>query len=176
MKRLLTFRHAPVKGEGICYGHSDLVPIWEPEKCAALIKESLTNQPKADFIWSSPLKRCRQIAEGIGFDYRTDSRLMEVNFGQWEGLTWDEVHLQFPAEMAAWGVDWYSVAPPGGESAASLENRVADWVSDLCEGTHLVFTHAGVIRSLRVICESRPWSEVMKIAVPHLTLEVFQIP
>ena len=176
MIRLLTFRHAPVDGEGICYGHTDLSPIWETEKCVAIINASLANQPRADIIWASPLKRCRQIAENLGYVYQTDSRLMEVNFGRWEGLSWDDVHAQFPAEMAAWGDDWYRVAPPGGESAQSLEKRVADWVGELCQGTHLVFTHAGVIRSLRVICESRSWSEVMKVAVPHLTLEVFQIP
>ena len=98
---------------------------------------------------------------------------MEMNFGKWEGLSWDEVYNRYPSEMDAWGMDWVNVAPPGGESAIGLEKRVGEWLGSLPIGQHLVFTHAGVIRSLRVLLNSWTWADAMKAAVPHLSLEVF---
>ena len=113
------------------------------------------------------------LAHAYNNPYETDARLMEMSFGDWEGLTWDEIYEQFPTEMDAWGANWFAVAPPNGESAKMLELRVRDWLKSISPGRHLVFTHAGVVRALRVISKTHSWENVMAVSVPYLGVERF---
>ena len=99
---------------------------------------------------------------------------MEMSFGQWEGLRWDDIHEQAPEAMERWGADWLNVPAPGGENALQVQRRVNDWLREAATGEPLlVFTHAGVIRSLRVICKGLTWQEAMAQPVAHLCPETF---
>ena len=101
---------------------------------------------------------------------------MEASFGVWEGLTWDDVHAQFPDEMAEWGRDWIVTPPPGGESARALRARLDRFVEPLGLGHHLVFSHAGVIRAARVSLGGMTWHQAMEQPVPYLSVETFWLP
>ena len=146
------------------------------EQSIAEVRTALADYSHLDTIWTSPLQRCRALAMAFGQPHQVDNRLMEVNFGVWEGRSWSEIYQRYPQEMDAWGADWYAVAPPGGESAQMLELRVKSWANSLRAGHHLVFTHAGVIRSLRVLCQLQTWEEVIEQPVPYLGLETFTFP
>jgi broad specificity phosphatase PhoE/ribonuclease HI len=79
-------------------------------------------------VLSSPLQRCVRTAELIaaetgGVPVTVVDDLIEVDFGEWEGLTFAEVQERWPAEMTAW-LDSTSVAPPGGESFQAVAKRV----------------------------------------------------
>ena len=54
---------------------------------------------------------------------QVDEELREVDFGEWEGLSFGEVRSRWPREMAAWLAD-PAVAPPGGESFVAAQARV----------------------------------------------------
>jgi probable phosphoglycerate mutase len=111
-----------------------------------------------DFV-ASPLLRTRRTMEvmraAIGLDpfaYRTDPRLMELHFGDWQGLTLAEVEARAPGSIAARTADKWNFCPPGekAESYAMLTERVRSWLEDLARPTVCV-THGGVIRALFVL-------------------------
>ena len=175
MIEIHALRHGPVKSKGICYGQIDVETVDSALAAIGQIQGCLNALPTFDAVWTSPLERCRMLADGYGAPYRVEPRLMEVSFGTWEGMSWSEIYETYPQEMDAWGADWFGVAPPGGESAQMLQARVSDWVRTLSGGRHLVFTHAGIIRSLRVLCRGVQWTAVMEQPVPFLTLESFTL-
>ncbi len=147
---LIMLRHTrPDIDEGVCYGHSDIdvAASFENESEAVLSK-----LPTISFIVSSPLRRCRKLADKIaanhGYSVQIDPRLTEMNFGRWEGVAWDSIPR---AELDAWAADFYFARPHGGESVSHLKTRVDAAISELRRDHEngLVVTHAGVIRAAR---------------------------
>jgi probable phosphoglycerate mutase len=104
-------------------------------------------------FWASPLQRTRHTMEIMRAEmglppqsYRVDARLMELSFGDWEGLTWDTVGARDPAGVEARIDDKWDFAPPGGESYAMLVARLRPWL-DARDGDVLAVAHGGVARA-----------------------------
>jgi probable phosphoglycerate mutase len=80
-----------------------------------------------DAIVTSPLQRARVTADAVaaatGAPVVVDDAWMELDFGEWEGLSYAEAAERWPAEMAAWLRDSVT-APPGGESLTAAARRV----------------------------------------------------
>ena len=139
---LYLVRHPrPLIAAGVCYGQLD-VEAENPLPVAERLRKEL---PPGLPVWSSPLQRCRHLAEALHPAPVLDTRLIELNFGQWEGRPWDNVPR---AELDAWAADIEGYAPPGGESPRDLQQRVLAFVDELPAGAHVLVTHAGVIRVL----------------------------
>jgi alpha-ribazole phosphatase len=158
-------RHAPVTVKGICYGQSDVETELSADDAARAL-----GAVSASCVWSSPSRRCAEIAARLGATHRVDARLLELSFGDWEGRAWSS--LEGDALFDAWMRDWKSVAPPGGESVPQLESRVRAWLAELA-GEHALVAHAGVVRALRVILRGQSWDEAMRVEVPHLAWDTF---
>jgi probable phosphoglycerate mutase len=84
-------------------------------------------------VVTSPLSRCARTAQLIAdaagdVPVRSDSGLIECDFGKWEGLTFAAVRERWPDETRAWLAS-SSVAPPGGESFDQVAQRVAGAVT-----------------------------------------------
>lgn len=108
-----------------------------------------------DFV-SSPLGRTREtmelLREGMGLPsagYRTDDRLIEVCFGDWEACTLAEIDAARPGAVAEREADKWFFLPPGenAESYEQLSVRVGDWLAGVRRPTVCV-CHGGVIRAL----------------------------
>lgn len=106
-----------------------------------------------DFV-ASPLGRTRETMERLRgrlglppTEYRVDKRLIELSFGEWEGLTWREVRGRDAKRAAERERGKWSFVPPGGESYAALRQRVLPAVTELERPTVLV-SHGGVARAL----------------------------
>lgn len=102
-------------------------------------------------VYSSPLIRSLQTAELAfpGRELRLDARLRELNFGTFEGKTQSE-NENDPA-WAAWMVDPFELAPPGGESYSQLRDRAGAWMREAVtiEAEHVVaVTHSGTIQMM----------------------------
>jgi probable phosphoglycerate mutase len=97
-----------------------------------------------DGIWSSDLVRATETARLAAGSAVPDRRLREIDFGALEGLTW----AQCPAPAQEALIAFEGFQAPGGESVRHLSDRVLEFVDGLSPGTHLVFTHGGVIRVL----------------------------
>lgn len=139
---LYLVRHPrPLIAPGVCYGQLDVAAEDSVPVAERLRRELPPELP----VWSSPLQRCRTLAEVLQPAPRLDARLMELDFGAWEGRSWDDIAR---AELDAWAADIDGYAPPGGESPRRLQQRVLTFVDELPAGAHLLVTHAGVIRAL----------------------------
>jgi probable phosphoglycerate mutase len=137
-------------------------------RCGELLNSLLAARghsiEKFTFI-ASPLTRARETMEilrgGLGTarqGYATDSRLAEMSFGRWEGLTYSEVKERDRTHLRARERDKWNFQPPGGESYAELLARVRAWHADLA-GDVIVSAHGGVARALMVLFEVRPPAE-----------------
>ncbi|OQP83891.1 histidine phosphatase family protein [Rhizobium rhizosphaerae] len=127
-----------------------------------------------DYV-SSPLWRTRETMErlrtamGLAPDgYRTDARLKEVSFGDWEGLTLPEVEARDPQRLAARDASKWDFLPPGAEAESYeiLSWRVASWLSEVDRPTVCV-CHGGVIRSLFKLVGGMDGDEAALGAIPQ---------
>ncbi|NEZ47029.1 alpha-ribazole phosphatase [Clostridium niameyense] len=80
-----------------------------------------------------------------------DSRINELNFGGFEGKTYDEIGKLYPEQQRLWEMDWKNFTPPSGESAISFFSKAKDFIESIKkqpEGNYLIVTHGGVIRMI----------------------------
>ncbi len=102
-------------------------------------------------VWSSPATRCasvaRLIADRLGVHPVLDPRLLELDFGDWEGRPWEAVPR--PA-LEQWAADPLGFRPPGGESGGALLRRVRDVARQLAREARacVVLSHGGPLRLL----------------------------
>ncbi|MGB4066312.1 MAG: alpha-ribazole phosphatase family protein [Azonexus sp.] len=155
--RLHLIRHPkPTIEAGICYGQLEISAKIEIAEVARLRAELPPGLP----LWSSPLLRCRQLAEQLHPQPIIDARLAEMNFGDWEGRLWNDISRH---ELDAWAADVAGYAPPGGESPAALQQRALAFVAGLDVPEAVIVTHAGIIRTLLAHWQNLPptrWSEL----------------
>ena len=147
----------PRIASGICYGRLDLLA----ENSADVAEKLRLDLPAGLPLWSSPLLRCRELAECLHPQPMFDERLAEMNFGDWEGQAWDDIPR---AQLDAWAADVAGYTPPGGESPLSLQRRALDFIADLSVPEAVIVTHAGVIRTLLAHWQGLPperWPELV---------------
>lgn len=81
-------------------------------------------------------------------DFRRDRRLVELNYGHWEGLLASQLHVRDPDGLKQKAADPYAWRPMGGESYADLQDRVSAWLATL-ETDTVAVSHGGVSRVVR---------------------------
>jgi probable phosphoglycerate mutase len=134
-------------------GRTD-VPLSEAGRRQA---KSLAERLKAfpfEALYSSPLKRAfetaRLISESVGLQPIPDQRLVELDYGRWEGKTLAEIRENDPKTFSAWDADPAHVAPPGGESGLEAQQRIVSFLDFLAakhpQGQVLVALHKTVCR------------------------------
>ncbi len=130
--------------------------------------------PDFDYV-ASPLGRTRETMEllrgAMGLDptaYRTDERLVEVSFGDWEGYTLPELKLSFPDRVRARKAAKWDFIPPGqnAESYEILSWRIGAWLSSVERKTVCV-CHGGVIRSMFRLVSGMEKDEAAEIPIPQ---------
>lgn len=145
-------RHAkPLVEPGICYGALD-VAADGPATDAAAAALAL-ELPTGLALWASPLQRCQQLANALlrlrpDLQLRTDPRLSEMNFGEWEGTAWSQIPQ---AAVDLWTQDFGNHRFGGAESANAVLARVGEALNAAQGGHAAWITHAGVIRAARLI-------------------------
>jgi alpha-ribazole phosphatase len=154
--RLYLVRHPrPVVAVDTCYGSTDLAVM--PQERARIQTALMPLLPKNALLLSSPLRRCADLAEELASALgceppRYDSRLAEMDFGDWEMRTWDLVPR---GEVDAWADDMTAYRPGNGESVLQVAQRVRaffDTLPALQVENIIVICHAGTIRLLAA-CE-----------------------
>ncbi|OCP16713.1 MULTISPECIES: histidine phosphatase family protein [unclassified Ensifer] len=127
-----------------------------------------------DFV-ASPLGRTRETMErlrrAMDLDptaYRTDDRLKEVSFGDWEGFTLPELKRSVPERIAERRKVKWDFIPPGddAESYEILSWRVAAWLKGVNKPTVCV-SHGGVIRALFKLFGEMDEDEAATAAIPQ---------
>jgi alpha-ribazole phosphatase len=142
--QLYLIRHpAPQVAVGVCYGRTDL-PL--AEDVAAAATRIAAQLPPRLAIYTSPLQRCQQLADALDPVPNSDSRLQEMNFGEWEMRPWNLIERE---ALDHWAADPLGYAPPQGESVGELKRRVLHFLCE-AQGRKLksaaLVTHAGVMK------------------------------
>jgi alpha-ribazole phosphatase len=132
----------PLIAPGVCYGRLD-IPAENAKALAARLRADL---PPDLPVWSSPLRRCYDLARLLHAQPVIDGRLVEMDFGNWEGVAWDAIPRH---QLDAWAADVADYAPPGGESPLTVQRRALDFVASLAVAEAVVVTHGGVMRLLQ---------------------------
>ncbi|MDY0190944.1 MAG: histidine phosphatase family protein [Desulfuromonas sp.] len=171
-KKLTLIRHAAIDNAfDHCYiGRSDL-PLSAAGRQQALSLAQRIQQTNSDIdtMWSSPAARAHQtarpIAQQLGLEYTEHQELQEVDFGRWDGLTFDQICALDPQLIDDWAKLDESFCFPNGESQRHFTQRITQLVTSIHSSTseHLaIVSHGGVIRAL--ICQLVGWpaSDAMK--------------
>ncbi len=192
MSEILFIRHAETDMAGTFCGRSD--PELNVRGQLQLVE--LINDLSAenlDVVYSSDLRRAHTTARGIAQAFDRDchvrSPLREIDFGQWEGLSWKEIELRDETYARRWIAEYPRLPAPGGESFSEFERRVLDEVKFLSmeaetEGRRIaVVTHAGVLRTVLCVLhgcsddeaweQTRPYCSIVRHSsaisyVPHV--------
>lgn len=127
----------------------------QADRNGAKLRELVADPSDFDFV-ASPMRRTRETMErvraamGLKPDsFRTDPRLVEVSFGDWQGFTLEELDAASPGTSDARHRDKWDFIPPGegAESYQMLLERVRPWFEAVTRPTICV-THGGVIRAI----------------------------
>lgn len=153
--RVILVRHAETEqsARGRCYGRLDVRLSLRGLRQAQALADALAGLPLAA-VYSSPLIRAldtaRPLAAARGVDVSLLEALAELDFGEVEGLTYDEIEAERPELFRAWMDDPARVRFPGGESLADLRARVLPALEQIraCHAGEAVavVAHGGVIR------------------------------
>lgn len=104
----------------------------------------------ANFRWhASPLSRAVETARLLGArDLKTDARLVELHWGEWEGWTKTEMRERHGAAFAENEARGLAFRPPGGESPGELQLRLLEWLAEVCAAGKpvIAITHKGIIQ------------------------------
>lgn len=157
MLRVLAVRHGQTNWNltGRNQGHAD-IPLDETGKQQAADLTKALSHERFTAIYCSPMQRVLQTVEAIArkadCEPMIDSRLIERNYGSWEGLTQIEAQSNDPELFDAYHADPTILSPPNGETGIDVFCRVGYFVVDILrshqEGTILVMSHGGTISSL----------------------------
>lgn len=109
---------------------------------------------KVDTVLSSDLKRSLQTAKTIfgnrGYKIIKNPNLREINFGKWEGFTYNQILKRYPSAYKRWLEDPFSVDIPEGERLPHFILRIKNELKEILnpnrDKTVALVTHAGVIR------------------------------
>ncbi|WP_195724201.1 histidine phosphatase family protein [Paenibacillus monticola] len=164
---LVLIRHGLTKwnAEHRYLGHTDLPILPSALDELSALKEQLQLTGEFWRVFCSDLLRCREtlayIAPSLEQSTIYDNRLREMNFGDWEGCTYEQ--LKDNEQYRSWIDSPAAVTPPGGESWRQFEARLGSFLSDLGQAAEngryasaaklpfrraLIVTHGGVIRGL----------------------------
>jgi broad specificity phosphatase PhoE len=149
-KRYYLVRHGIPALQGVLLGQKDVSLSEEGRRQAIELGRQLEPE-HIDRIISSSLKRALEtaqlIASSLGLSVEIEERLNEISYGEWDGLTWEQIMQQDPAAANQKQRDWWAVTPAGGETAREFLDRVREaWESILAHPSRrtVIVAHQGV--------------------------------
>ncbi len=152
MKEIFLFRHGDIARTNCYIGATDV-------KLSDVGIRQLSSQKKLfsnlliDKIFCSPLKRCIQTYSQLQLDSKVslDDRIREVDFGDWEGKSFENIAANHPSEITRWSIDKEKFVFPNGEAVKDFHQRIiafCEYIKTLPEPKILIISHGGVIRHM----------------------------
>ena len=162
MTTILMIRHGESEANRnkVFAGNLDADLQHRGEKQAEKTAEFIAKSYKVDKIYASDLKRAfktgKAIADRLSMDLVPDVRLREINAGDWEGETFDDLEKKYPKEYTIWLTDLGNARCFGGESTRELGERILGALTDIAEQnegkTVVIATHATPVRAMQTYC------------------------
>ncbi len=171
-------RHGECEGGDIYRGRIDVALTergWQQMQASV---DGLGVDTTWQRIVSSPLRRCGAFAESVArqrqIPLEQHTAWQELDFGDWDGRSMDDVWQSDPSAVQAFYDNPASAAPPGGESLQQLQDRlIPAWHSLLqsYSGQQLLLVlHGGSIRILLAWLLQMPLAAVLRLEVPYAGL------
>lgn len=177
LSKLYLIRHGdPLPPHG-CYLGSTNIPLSETgRQKARVLAKLLPDDLRQGLILCSPLSRCKETAD-ILFErhgkFELNDQLREVDFGQWEGMTFEKIAEAYPEAIAAWSAFQPEFTFPGGDNLAAFCSRI-DLLSRTLrhcpEQVITLVTHAGVIRHLICSMLNLPHTAALLFKADYLSV------
>lgn len=137
-------------------GQTD-IPLDDEGRAQAQALAAYLGRERFDIALASDLSRALETARGIGalagITIEPEPRLREMQFGAWEGLTWDEIVARTPSLAYEYEKSPRYYVPEHGESFDDLCARVQPVLGEITArlgpaGRALIVSHAGVMHAL----------------------------
>ena len=155
-------RHGEPAIFGRLNGRLPGVGLSEKGRAEAAMQAGRLAGEKIEAIYSSPLQRTCETAEilaerlGLSIRYRED--VIEIDYGEWTGLTFDQIRRDERWQM--WSRSRGIAAIPGGESWRQVQERVVGALFDLQQahpdGSVVIVSHGDVIRAALLFALGMP--------------------
>ena len=134
-------------------------------------------------IYGSPLQRCaafaQEVAAQLSIPLKTDPRLKEIGFGNWEGRTPDEINQDDARTLTRFWLDPVGNRPQGAETIASFHARVQAVWNDICTSERgrrvLIVGHACITRMIMSLVLGSPPQHMFRIQVGNAGLTRIRI-
>lgn len=177
-------RHGQTVADDILRGRID-VPLSEDGYQQML--DRIAPYIAGGFPWqrliSSPLQRCalfaNDLAERHDKPVLIDDGFLEMDFGDWDGRSFEELSAENPELFARIWREPHKYGPPNGESFADFTGRIsAAWEQLLQrhQGEHLLLVcHGGVIRALLGAVMETPLTSISRVEVPYACLSRIRV-
>jgi alpha-ribazole phosphatase/probable phosphoglycerate mutase len=140
---------------GTFCGHSD-PPLSAQGRAQLPSLTALSREWDLQSVYASDLQRARETAQALADANKLPLTLLcglrEISFGEWEGLTWQEIETRDPNTSSAWLQKFPAIPTPGGELYTHFAQRVVEALqtieTSLSTGSVAVVSHAGVLREI----------------------------
>ena len=180
--RLVLVRHATAEGDGRFQGQIDAQLLPEGRRQLPALSRKLRPY-KITVVYASDLCRARTTAafaaRRLGVRLEIRSGLREIHFGQWQGLSWEQVLAQFPQRARLWAKQFPHGRVPGGERFSQFKRRIGRELRAIAAANQtqsvLVVTHAGVIRVALAAALGMPDKNLFRLAVNPCGLSVIDL-
>lgn len=183
MTRLLLIRHAEPAddAQGRCYGSLDVDLSPTGAAHALRLGDALAQIPLAA-VYTSPRLRAAHTAAAIaaphGIEPVAEDDLRELDFGELEGRTYDEIAETQPELYRRWMETPTEVEFPGGESYARLRERVLHVVGAIRlrhpDGTVVAVSHGGPVRVLLADALAMPATALFRLSQGYGAVNVLE--
>ena len=131
------------------------------------------------FKWvASPLSRATETAHILsGVKPKTDHRLSEMSWGDWEGCILGELRKELGDLMVAWEAEGLDFRGPNGESPRQVQERITPFLLEIAKGEEdiLVVCHKGVIRAIYALAVNWEMVDKPKHKLLDSCLQLFEL-
>ena len=132
-----------------------------------------------DAVVCSPVARTREsaeiIADSLDLPLVEEPRFAEMEFGDWDGLSFTEVAERDKERLHAWFADM-AASPPGGESFVAVQERVLAGLTDLLEEhtgkTVVVVSHVTPIKTMVAHAVDAPLETLFRLELAPAAVSV----
>jgi phosphoserine phosphatase len=122
---------------------------------------------KPEAVYTSPLSRCRDTARAIGASFQLEPQpvdgLCDIDYGEWQGLTREQVQERWPHEIELWFRAPHLAVIPEGETLPALLSRAVAALREILiahhTGTVVLVGHDSVNRILLLFALELPLSK-----------------
>lgn len=176
-------RHTePLIDSGTCYGQLDCTVANDYEDQLEKISDYF-NTIAISTIYSSPLQRCALLAQDLATKHIKSTvnykdALKEINFGNWEGVKWDDIAR---SSIDEWNENRLHFQFPNGETPTLFYQRVLRaWhkllsvhIDKPMDESIIIVTHAGVIRTILAELTALPLAESFMLKIDKASISQF---